>query len=165
MITSWLGLLKKSEKALPKVDSTIPQELHSIHFPDPNRVGPWQSTTSYTKTKRGTTKAIVTWTLVDSLENRHVVTLEHNHYTWSGKSKRKVIIDNQVRMSEKSGNLSYRFQLAGSDSVTVLINNTGASGYEYELMVNDLTFLESKRYYNDIQNALQASSSDVFALS
>ena len=38
-------------------------------FEDPNTVGPWQSTTSYAKTKRGTTKAIVTWTLVDANGN------------------------------------------------------------------------------------------------
>jgi myosin heavy subunit len=136
-------------KALPRVDSTIPKELHPIHYPDPQRVGPWQSTTSYTKTKRGTTKAIVTWTLVDSRENRHVLTLEHNHYYWSGKSKRKVNIDNVVRMSEKSGNSSYRFHLPAGDDVTVLINSS-ANGFEYELMVNDLTFLESKRFYTVI---------------
>lgn len=149
-------------KVLPKVDSTIPKELHSIHYPDPERVGPWQSTTSYTKTKRGTTKAIVTWTLVDSRENRHVLTLEHNHYYWNGKSKRKVIIDNVVRMSEKSGNNSYRFSLPAGDDVTVLINSS-SNGYEYELMVNDLTFLESKRFYTDIHNAMMSSSTDLLA--
>merc|ERR1719471_1402429 len=132
--------------ALPKVDSTIPKELHPIHYPDPQRVGPWQSTTSYTKTKRGTTKAIVTWTLVDSRENRHVLTLEHNHYYWS----------------EKSGNSSYRFHLPAGDDVTVLINSS-ANGFEYELMVNDLTFLESKRFYTDIHNAMMSSSHDLLA--
>lgn len=142
-----------------KVDSTIPQELHSIHFPDPNLVGPWQSTTSYTKTKRGTTKAIVTWTLVDSRENRHVVTLEHNHYAFRGKSKRKVIIDNHVRLAEKSGNLNYKFNLALNDTVTVIISSS-QNGFEYELMVNDLTFGQAKRYYVDIQNALRQSVSN-----
>jgi len=149
-------------KVLPKVDSTIPKELHPIHYPDPQRVGPWQSTTSYTKTKRGTTKAIVTWTLVDSRENRHVLTLEHNHYYWNGKSKRKVIVDNVVRMSEKSGNNSYRFSLPAGDDVTVLINSS-SNGYEYELMVNDLTFLESKRFYTDIHNAMMSSSTDLLS--
>lgn len=149
-------------KVLPKVDSTIPKELHPIHYPDPQRVGPWQSTTSYTKTKRGTTKAIVTWTLVDSREIRHVLTLEHNHYYWNGKSKRKVIVDNVVRMSEKSGNNSYKFSLPAGDEVTVLINSS-SNGYEYELMVNDLTFLESKRFYTDIHNAMMSSSTDLLS--
>lgn len=140
-----------------KVDSTIPDELHSVHFPDPNLVSPWQTTTSYAKTKRNTTKAVVTWTLVDSADNRHVVTFEHNHYSFRGKSKRKCIIDRNVVMSEKTGNMNYRFNLPGNqDTVTIIIIN-GPTGFQYELMVNDLNFVEAKRYYIDIQNAIRQS--------
>jgi len=138
-----------------KVDSTIPAELHSVHFPDPDSVGPWQTTTSYAKTKRGTTKAIVTWTLVDSNEKRHVVTLEHNHYAFRGVSKRKVIIDNIVVKSEKSANLTYSFPI-GQDRVTVLIIS-GANGFEYELMINDLSFIDAKSFARELEEAKRAS--------
>lgn len=144
-----------AQSMFSKVDSTIPVELHSVHFPDPNTVGPWQSTTSYAKTKRGTTKAIVTWTLVDANEKRHVVTLEHNHYSFRGVSKRKVVIDNIVAMSEKSANLTYPFQV-GPDKVTVLISS-GANGFEYQLMVNDLSFTDAKNFNREIQEAMRAS--------
>jgi len=144
-----------SHKSMRRVDTTIPEELHSLHFPDPISVSPWQSTTSYAKTKNGTTKAIITWTIIDFRDCRHVVTLEHNHYTFRGKSKRKIFIDNQVQISEKTGTLNYRFNL-DNDSVTLLLIK-GENGFQYELMVNDLSFEASRKHYIEIQQAIRAS--------
>jgi len=144
-----------SAPSAERIDSTIPEELKLLHFPYPRKVEPWQSTTSYAKTKNGTTKAIVTWTIVDFRNSRHVITLEHNHYTFRGKSKRKVFLDNVVQISEKTDRMAYQLRLE-KDEVTVTMFK-GENGFQYHLKVNDLSFEDQCKHYVEIQAALRQS--------
>merc|ERR1719350_2280604 len=108
---------------------------------------PWtkyseSATTSWART----TKAITTWTFYCSRGKGRIVVLEHNQRTVRGKSKRRVIIDGEVKREGKLSANNFKFNLEG-DALYINIKKLPNGSFDYTLQINDLSFEEARNCY------------------
>ena len=104
-------------------------------------LAPWKQYTDYQTTSWGTKKAITTWTFYCTKGRPRIVVLEHNQR--KGKSKRKVLIDGEIRYERKSNKETFNFRFS-NDVIYLKITKSRDAQYSYSLRINDSSFDESK---------------------
>lgn len=101
---------------------------------------PWKQYTEFQTTSWGTKKAVTTWTFYCSNSKPRIVVLEHNQR--KGKSKRKVLIDGEIRYERKSTQESFKFSV-DDDVIHLEITKGRDALYSYTIRINDSSFDES----------------------
>jgi len=106
---------------------------------------PWRKYQEYSTTSWGTKKAKTTWTLYCARAKPRIVVLEHNQR--KGKSKRKVVIDGEVRYERKSTQELFKINLESGDVLILMIDRTPEKAYEYTMQINSLSFSRARKSF------------------
>jgi len=112
---------------------------------------PWRKYREYSTTSWGTRKAKTTWTLYCARAKPRIVVLEHNQR--KGKSKRKVVIDGEVRYERKSSQELFKINLESGDVLLLMIDRTPEKAYEYSMQINSLSFSRARKSFFEFLKA------------
>merc|ERR1719320_1464274 len=132
--------IKLKNMSLPQVLQTLEKQKMPVEIRLRRELTPWKQYTEFQTTSWGTKKAVTTWTFYCSRNKPRIVVLEHNQR--KGKSKRRVLIDGEIRYERKSTEDSFKFSLE-NDIIYIMIRRSPNAQYSYELRINDSSFYDA----------------------
>jgi len=150
--------IKLKNKSLPKVLGILESQPMPVQIRLRRELTPWKQYTEFQTTSWGTKKAVITWTFYCSKNKPRIVVLEHNQR--KGKSKRKVLIDGEIRYERKSTEDSFKFSLE-NDVVYVSISKDRDGQYTYELQINESSFYDAMTKFLVARTDISAASNYV----
>jgi len=138
-----LSINGKSLRMLPllQVMDILEKESMPVEIRMRRALAPWQKYSEFQTTSWGTKKAITTWTFYCSGNKPRIVVLEHNQR--KGKSKRKVLVDGEIRYERKSTEENFKFTI-DNDVFYIKIRKGKDAVYSYKMRINELAFDEAK---------------------
>lgn len=132
--------IKLRNRTLPEVLDILESQDMPIEIRLRRELTPWKQYTEFQTTSWGTKKAVTTWTFYCSVSKPRIIVLEHNQR--KGKSKRKVLIDGEIRYEKKSTDNTFKFSLE-NDTIFLTIKKSPQALYSYELRINDSSFYDA----------------------
>jgi len=147
--------IKLKNKSLPQVLGILESQPMPVQIRLRRELTPWKQYTEFQTTSWGTKKAVTTWTFYCSKNKPRIVVLEHNQR--KGKSKRKVLIDGEIRYERKSTEDGFKFTLE-NDVIYVSIRKDRDGQYTYELQINESSFYDAMTKFVVARSALSAKS-------
>jgi len=158
-LVTGLEILSINGKSLRKCPLTevmdiLEKENMPVEIRMRRELAPWQKFTEFQNTSWGTKKAITTWTFYCSANKPRIVVMEHNQR--KGKSKRKVLVDGEIRYERKSTEDKFKFTV-DDDVVYIRINKSKDAVYSYRMQINDLLFDEAKTSFIIARTEMAAS--------
>jgi len=150
--------IKLKNKSLPQVLGILESQPMPVQIRLRRELTPWKQYTEFQTTSWGTKKAVTTWTFYCSKNKPRIVVLEHNQR--KGKSKRKVLIDGEIRYERKSTEDSFKFSLE-NDVIYVSISKDRDGEYTYELQINESSFYDAMTKFVVARTDFSAASNYV----
>jgi len=150
--------IKLKNKSLPQVLGILESQPMPVQIRLRRELTPWKQYTEFQTTSWGTKKAVTTWTFYCSKNKPRIVVLEHNQR--KGKSKRKVLIDGEIRYERKSTEDSFKFTLE-NDVIYVSIRKDPDGQYTYELQINESSFYDAMTKFVVARTDFSAASNYV----
>jgi len=132
--------IKLKNKTLSEVLDILEIQDMPVEIRLRRELTPWKQYTEFQTTSWGTKKAVTTWTFYCSVSKPRIVVLEHNQR--KGKSKRKVLIDGEIRYERKSTDNTFKFTLE-NDVIYISIKKSPQALYTYSLRINDSSFYDA----------------------
>jgi len=128
------------DMSLPQALGVLESQAMPVEIRLRRELTPWKQYTEFQTTSWGTKKAVTTWTFYCSSSKPRIVVLEHNQR--KGKSKRRVLIDGEIRYERKSTEGTFKFSVE-NDVIYLNIKKGRDAQYTYELRINDSSFYDA----------------------
>merc|ERR1712062_660163 len=112
----------------------------------------WEKTIQENKSRFGSTKLNTVWRFVVDGSDKHEVTLVHNTYQQSGKSKRVLTVDGDEKFNEKSDTKEFYFMIDHHSCQVVIREGEKQGTFDYQLYVDKMPFEDIRReFYIEMQ--------------